>query len=152
MRIGVVLMMAFVWLCSSSASAQESEFQGKMLKIMNAKKKAFDDRCGGKVTMKWVGKLGHDPNNQETAKKGHALGALVGVALQGVMDACQSNAPVKQALSKVATVEAKKGSGTIACKVAGTTLTILVDGAFEGSNPAGQRAAMVKKLKKDLDK
>jgi hypothetical protein len=150
MKIG---LGAIVLLTGSVALAQESEFQSKMQEDLDGYKAQLVDACGmsDKLTLKYSGKLGSNP--RETAEGAYtAVGTLCTSALEGLHSACQDNKVVKKAVTKVTSIVCTKGTGTLSYKLTGGTLTFSVDGKYDKNNGAGQRDALVEKMKKDLDK
>lgn len=133
--------------------AQQSEFQDKIQEDLDGYKTTLIDNCGSpkSLVLKWNGKLAVNPRESEKPEW-NAVSTLCTSALEGTYGACQSNKPVKAAIGKVTNVICTMGKGTISHKLAGTTLTILIDPSFVKNNPAGQRDDLVVKLKKDIDK
>ncbi len=131
--------------------AQQSEFQEKIQEDLDGYKKQIIDNCGSKsLTLKWNGKLGGNPRESEKPDW-HAVSTLCTSALEGTVNACQSNKVVKATVGKVSTIICTAGKGTIGYKLAGNTLTFTVDGSYTKNNPAGQRDDLVTKMKKEID-
>ena len=132
--------------------AQQSEFQEKIQEDLDGYKSQIIDNCGSKsLTLKWNGKLGGNPRESEKPEW-NAVSTLCTSALEGTVNACQSNKPVKAAVGKVTTIVCTAGKGTIGYKLAGSTLTFTVDPSFTKNNAAGQRDDLVVKMKKEIDK
>jgi hypothetical protein len=131
--------------------AQQSEFQEKIQEDLDGYKSQIIDNCGSKsLTLKWNGKLGGNPRESEKPEW-NAVSTLCTSALEGTVNACQSNKPVKAAVGKVTTIVCTAGKGTIGYKLAGATLTFTVDPSFTKNNAAGQRDDLVLKMKKEID-
>jgi len=138
---------------SGVALAQESEFQGKIQADMDSYKERIVTDCGTtpKLVMRFDGKLGTNPREIKDGDYSDVT-TLCTSALEGLQTACHDNKVVKQAASKVATLVCTRGKGTIDYKIKAGTITFTLDTAFDKNNAAGQRDALVDKLKKDLDK
>jgi hypothetical protein len=151
MRTARWLLPATMMLVAVPALAQESEFQKKIQEDMNDRIDDVQSACKITVKMRWSGKLGFNPRESEKPKW-NAVSTLTTSGIMAVEDACRSNAAVKKAVSKVKTIEAKKGKGTISYKLAGAKLILTVDPSYTKNNPAGQQNDLMNKLVKDLDK
>ncbi len=132
--------------------AQQSEFQEKIQEDLDYYKKQIVENCGApeSLTFKWNGKLGGNPRESEKPDW-HSVSTLCTSALEGTVNACQSNKVVKAAVGKASTIVCTAGKGTINYKLAGKTLTFTVDPSYTKNNPAGQRDDLVKKMKKEID-
>jgi hypothetical protein len=144
---GIVLALGAV------ALAQQSEFQAKIQEDMDGYKPQVIDRCGTtkSLTMRWIGKLAVNPRESEKPDW-FAVSTLCTSGLDGLYQTCQTNAPVKAAISKVKTVSCTMGKGTLNFKLSGSEMTFTVDPSFTKNNPAGQESDFVERLKKELDK
>jgi len=133
--------------------AQQSEFQEKIQEDLDGYKNQIIDNCGSpkSLTLKWNGKLAVNPRESEKPEY-NAVSTLCTSALEGTVNACQSNKPVKAAVGKATSIVCTAGKGTIGYKLAGTTLTFTVDPSFTKNNAAGQRDDLVVKMKKEIDK
>jgi len=143
---GIVLAMGAV------ALAQQSEFQAKIQEDMDGYKPTVVDRCGTtkSLGMRWVGRLAVHPHESEKPEW-NSVANLCMAALDGLYQTCQTNGPVKTAVSKVKTVTCTMGKGTLSFKLSSAELTFTLDPSFTKNNVAGQEADLVAKLKKDLD-
>lgn len=139
---------------STAAFAQESEFQEKIQKDLDYYKSRIESSCGVSkeaLTMHYKGKLGSDPRASEKPEW-NSVSTLCTSAVEGLNNACHSNTPVKERMSKLTDISCTKGKGTIGYRLKGTSLTFTVDPSFTDNNPAGQRDDLTLKMKKDLDK
>jgi hypothetical protein len=132
--------------------AQQSEFQEKLQEDLDGYKTQIIDNCGSPktLTLKWNGKLAVNPRESEKPEW-NAVSTLCTSALEGTVNACQSNKPVKAAIGKVSKIVCTMGKGTIGYKLAGGTLTFTVDPSYTKNNAAGQRDDLVVKMKKEID-
>jgi len=144
---GIVLAVGAV------ALAQQSEFQAKIQEDMDGYKPQVIDRCATtkSLGMRWIGKLAVNPRESEKPDW-NAVSTLCTSALDGLYQTCQTNGPVKAAISKVKTVTCTMGRGTLNYKLSGAEITFTVDPSFTKNNAAGQESDLVERLKKDLDK
>jgi hypothetical protein len=152
MSIKLFAAVAFLALSTTAAFAQESEFQAKMKEDVGAYAKKLTNQCGSTgVTVEWEGKLGSNP--REGAKPGlFGLSTLCTSALDAIVHVCLNNAPSKKEIAKVKKVVCKMGKGTLAYKLSGSSLEMLVDNSFTADNPSSQEDNLIEKLKKELDK
>src|SRR5258708_39639419 len=116
------IVIASTLFVAASALAQESECKSKMKEDLDGYAKGMQTYCNATATVEWTGgKLGHNPREGE--KEGwNALAFLCTSAIDSVGDACRTNEPVKKAMSAVKKVECKKGKGTLAYSLKGSTL------------------------------
>jgi hypothetical protein len=152
MRLGKFVTISGVLVFCSIAFAQQSEWQDKLQEDLDYYKKQLVSECGAaeSIALKWDGKLACNP--REICDKDYAaVSTLCTSGLDGIRNTCQSNKVVKKEMAKVSTFTCSHGKGTLSYKLAGSKLTLYVDGAHK-DNAAGQEDKFVTKLKKDLDK
>ena len=133
------------------AQAQESTFKAKLEEDIASYDDQIKTNCGPGIKSVWMGgTLGSNP--REAAGTDNAVTTLVTSALDGIQSACLNNAAVKAKVSKIKSIEFKRGKGAMLAKLSGTKLEIAVDPKFTANNPADQEEKMKETLIKSLDK
>lgn len=146
-----MLAKALVFNClaalfSMPALAQESEFKQKLQEDLAEYESDILSSCGAKVSVAWAGgALGSNPRES-------GVSTACTSATSALVEACTNNAAVKKKLGKLKKVVCKKGKGTLAYALAGSTITFMIDTAFTANNVSGQTADLVKKMTTAIEK
>ena len=148
--LGIVLVAT---LASGIALAQESEFQAKIALDMEGYRKPIVHDCGttDKLAFKFDGKLAANPH-QIAPGDTYGVTTLCTMGLAAVENVCLNNKVLKATFGKLTDITCARGSGTLGYKLDGSHLTLLFDTKYDKTNGGGQRDALIKAMKHDLDK